>query len=301
MLFFQQIELGLSTSSPPCLFTSNFRITERDRLLLQSISRFTLTTRLAAEICIANQLPFASSQTLYRRLDKLRTAGLIQRDRMLFNGEFYYFLSRRGASYLSETDGIIVPSRACAPVGLNVQAHEFMLSQFWIKFLSDSRKLQIPVLDFHRDGQCVFRIDGKRLIPDGTVILRIRGKSLLFFLEIDRSTQTSGIGGKGKAIIQQKLLSYRTLGRSLRQHPEFAGAHSSRVMFVCLTESRLENLRLIAHDIGHRKGVCFTCLPRYLQITSPHTAKGWSYRRTNLLAAPVFSFPIRPPPHSLLS
>ena len=130
------------------------------------------------------------------------------------------------------------------------------------------------------------------------IVLRIRNRNRAFFVEMDRSTQTSGVGGKKDAVIRQKFLIYRRLIRDFRSHPQFEGITSMRLMVVCLTESRLENLRLVARDINFP--CVFTCLPRVIDITDPNTAWGWEYKRANLLAAPLFSSPSRSPPGSLL-
>jgi len=222
---------------------------------------------------------------------------------MLWNGEFYYYLTKTGAAFLKDDQGYEVHRSARFPVALNIQHHEFDLARFWIKFFSDSKKLQIPVLQFWRDHQFIAPIKGKKLIPDGTVALSIRGKTRILFIEMDRSTQTSGLGGKAGAIIVEKLERYQRLQREFRTHPElvFLQPYSMRVVFVCLTEQRMQNLRQVAESMGLTKQCAFTCQPYFLDIASSDKAHVWSYRRANILAAPLFVFPIRPPPASLLS
>jgi len=222
---------------------------------------------------------------------------------MLWNGEFYYYLTKRGISFLNQDQGKAVSSSATTPLGLNIQHHEFDISRYWIKFFSDCSKLQIPVLDFRRDRHFIARIGNKKLVPDGTIILRVRGKAKIFFLEMDRSTETSGFYGKEEATIRQKIRLYQRLSRSFRDHPDLRAfnPYSMRAMFICLNESRAKNLCAVAQQMGVRNGCVFTDAKRFLKITNSYTANGWSYRRCNLLATPIFSYPSRSPPSSLLS
>jgi len=266
------------------------------------MTRYMLTTRLVREVCYCEGHPFASATTLFRRLDKLREAGFIHRDRMLVTGEFYYHLSKGGAKIVEYEYGIEMPRRACFPIKPLLQSHEFDLSRYWIKFFDDCRKLNIPIIRFWRDGQFVFHHRDRKLIPDGVVILRIRGKAQVFFVEMDRSTQTSGVGGQEKAVIRQKLEQYRSLSRNLYQQGELSPyrVKSMRLMMVCKTEARLKNLCTVAHDMGIKQ-CAFTCWPRLIEVKNPNTAYGWNYRTANMLAAPLYSFPSRSPPGSLLS
>ena len=267
------------------------------------MTRFLLTTRLVDEVCKRNNVPFASSRPLCRRLEKLREAGLIQRDRLLINGEFCYTLTKVGAGFVADTFGITIPARACSAPRLNTQAHEFALSQFLIKFFEDCEKLNVPIVQFWRDGQFMAKLDGARLVPDGLVLLRIRGKVRAFFLEMDRSTQTSGVTGNANAVVRQKFELYQKMGRRLGEHDELKsfGVVSMRLMVVCLSERRLQNLCLVAEAVGMGKRCAFTCWPRLIEVRNPNSARGWDYLPANLLAASLFSFSGRSPPKSILS
>lgn len=269
------------------------------------MAHYMLTTRLVGEVCKRNDCSFPSFTTLCRRLDKLRKSGLIHRDRMLSTGEYYYWLSKEGAGIVAAECGIDTPRRALHPIKPLLQAHEFDLSRYWIKFMDDCEKLNIPVLNFWRDGQFVFHHGNKKLIPDGGIIVRLRGKARVFFVEMDRSTQTSGIGGKQQAVIRQKLEQYRSLSRQLAWHDDLCPYHvrSMQLMIVCRTEARLRNLCTIAHDMGIRHCAA-TCWLRLIDVSNPHTANGWQYKSANMLAAPLFSFPSnsgRSPPVSLFA
>ena len=264
------------------------------------MTRFTLTTRLVWEVCQKNGTPFSSYRTLCQRLKKLCDAGLIQREQTY--GEYIYALTKYGAEYLEIEHGLEVPKRASTLVRPLLQAHELDLTRYWIKFLDDAGKIGVPLVDFYRDGQFVSYHRGKKLMPDGVVLLRIRGKVRAFFLEMDRSTQTSGAGGSKQATFRKKLEHYRFLSRHFRHHDQLKAHHvtSIRLMVVCQNEKRLESLRTLARSMGLDKQCAFTCWTRLIVVTDPHKASGWNYLLANFLAAPLFSFPARSPPASLL-
>lgn len=269
------------------------------------MTRLTLTTRLAEEVCKRHNARFPDAHTLRRRLRKLERAGLLSRVWMLSTGEHIFHLTRDGSAFVERELGIEVPRRACYPIKPLLQSHEIDLSRYWIKFMDDCQKIGLPILDFYRDGQFVSRQKLSKLIPDGLIILRIRGKARAFFLEMDRSTQTSGAAGGEQAIFRKKLEHYRVLRRSFRRHDIFRGHQvvSLRLIIVCQNEKRLQSLRSLAHDMGMGKFCAFTCWQRLIVVKNPHKANGWDYLSANLLAAPLFSFSntsARSPPMSLL-
>ena len=260
-----------------------------------------------AEIAEFNGFGFSSYEALYRRLGKLRAAGFLKRGRMLWNGEFYYYLGVAGKAWLKENEGLALAPRSTRPCKAITQQHEFEVSRFMIRFLTDCQRLKIPVLSFWRDGEfaaVVRPVDGKtsKLIPDGTVVLKIKGKARVFFLELDRGTETSGVDQTGKGVFRRKLKLYQSYLQVCHRHPFLKGfdIHSSRVVTVCRSQARLEFLRVIAGEERLRKGAAFTCWPRLVEVSNS-TAQGWQYLSPNFLAAPLFSFPGRSPPRSLLS
>ena len=263
----------------------------------------TLTTRLAAEMCSRQGMPFASPHTLYRRLGKFLKAGLIRRHRMLWSGEYAYYLTKAGAAILRAEENVWVPPRATRPVAVSLQRHEYSLARFWIKFLGDCRHLHIPVVVLYRDGSLAITFDKQTLIPDGLAVLRIRGQHRAFFLEMDCGTQTSGAGGQQNAVLRKKFDAYRQLTRCYRTHRELAhlDLETMRIMVVCPGEQRLANLHRVARYAGLKKQIAFIRWPEIIEVTEAGTATGWRYRSTNLLATPLFSFPIRSPPVSILS
>ena len=267
------------------------------------MAQMTLATRLAGEVCTRLGMPFSSNHTLYRRLRKLLQSGLIGRYPILFSGEYAYHLTRAGAELLAVEEGIEVPTRATVPVAEALQRHEFCLSQFWVKFFGDCRSLKISIVDFYRDGQFVWNAKGKEWVPDGVVIIRTNKRTRALFVEMDRSTQSSGVGGREEAAVRQKFLRYQMLNGNFRKEAVLNSrrVQAVRLVVVCLSEERLINLCRIAAEMGFTKQVVFTCWPRITETHQPNNAMGWNYKNANLLAAPIFTFPIRSPPRAMLS
>lgn len=201
-----------------------------------------------------------------------------------------------------------VPSRATRPVNGPFQQHEYEISRFWIRWFADCKKLNIPVLAFWRDGEFIATVRGSKdqkshkIIPDGTVVIQIRGKARVLFLEMDNGTQTSGVDRTSKGVFRRKLKHYRQFFPSCPQHPFLAPyqVHRIRVMTVCRSQARVNFLRTIAEE--ERVGIraAFTHWSRLVETTDL-SAQGWQYRPSNLLAASMFFIPGRSPPQSILS
>ena len=211
------------------------------------MTRLFLTTRLVGEILRVEQYPLPDIHTLRRRLRILEQANLITREKTSFDHQFYYYLTHSGVRLVEAEYGIDVSGKARSKIGIAIQNHEHDLSRFWLKFFDDAHKLHIPLIHFWRDGQFSTKALNRRLIPDGVVLLRIRGKLQAFVLELDRSTQTSGLAGKGA--FRKKLEQYRVFLRTYRHHSDLQNVQTLKLMIVCKTEQRMTNLRQVAADL----------------------------------------------------
>ncbi len=79
---------------------------------------------------------------------------------MLWNGEYYYFLTSRRKDWLEFSEVLLpLPNRATKPIASTQQRYEYDLARFWIKVIDDARKLQIPILDFVRDGSFIASLE----------------------------------------------------------------------------------------------------------------------------------------------
>ena len=261
------------------------------------MTRHFLTTRLVGEVLRVENYSLPDIHTLRRRLRILEQANLIARERTSFDSQHYYYLSHIGLRLVEAEYGIDVSGKARSKMGIAIQNHEHDLSRFWIKFFDDSHKIRVPLIHYWRDGQFSAEALERHLIPDGIALLRIRGKIHAFALELDRSTQTSGVSGKG--IFRRKLEQYRVFLRTFRHHPDLQEVCSLKLMVVCKTEKRMTNLRQIAADL--RVPCLFICWSRLVDVGDKRNAQSWNFTTANLLATPHFYLPSRSPPQSLLS
>ncbi len=178
-------------------------------------------------------------------------------------GEKAYHLTPDGLGFLEDTN---TSKRALKPVAFALQLHEYEVSRFWLKFYSDCRALSL-IPQFHlRDGQLALKLDKDRILPDGAVCLTIRNRPFLFLLELDRSTQTSGLQGSSRAVFKRKLNAY-SKRKELRQALHELGIPRLRIMtiVVCQNEKRLRSLCTLAEQSDFQEGVAFTCKPRFIK------------------------------------
>ena len=238
---------------------------------------------------------------MYRRLNQLTRAGYLNRRRMLWSGEYFYYLGRKGVELL-EAAGDSVPHRAKNPVKETLQRHEFEVARFWIKFMADCRTEKAVIEAFWRDGELSMDSgkDRWRIIPDGAAALVHGSSCRLILLELDRSTEVADGHLRSLKSVRAKFERYLHGRRAILNHPEIKplAPNSLRVLVICISEERLNNLLAIADSLGIRNMIAFTCLPRFIDLID-NTATGWKYHSHSLLTSKVFSFPNRSPPESL--
>lgn len=269
------------------------RLSDRDIFLLRRLTLYCLTTGLILKLSQVLSNPFPSSQSLYRRLNQLYREGYINRRRMLYTGEYYYFLTRKGSGVVSsQEENDRFTGKVWTPIKEGQQQHEFLISQFMVKLELDAKKLNIPLSFFIREGQfqAKVKIDGKSktVTPDGVVGIMIKGKLRIFFLEIDRSTErVRGLGKWHSKSFQEKLNRYRALYQNHRRVLAELGSNNFRVLTICVSEQRLQNLVKVAEEISPTKLYVFTKLSSYVKNTGKG-ASGWEYSTANLFSAPLF-------------
>lgn len=185
--------------------------------------------------------------------------------------------------------------RYCKPIPHTLHAHEFDTACFWLKFQADAQKLGMQVMTVFRDGEFVYHSPLRKLIPDGLILLKIKGKAHAFCLELDQGTQSS-------TVIKNKFVSYRRLFRHWKSHSAFTGHRlgTIRVLFVTRSEERKKNLLQVAQKMRMSDQFLFITQSQYLEMSDPYRATGWSYRKVNLFSANLFSKPSRAPPSPLL-
>ena len=282
------------------------RITARDQFVLKMLRRYHLTTRLLKEISTTCGQPFRHNSKIYECIKRLSEAGFVKRKKLLISGENYYFLTKAGAA-LSKTNDVRLSPRATSPIKPALESHELLLSIFMTLVELSCHGLQVPFPHFLREGQFTADVkikdDTFRLKPDGVIILKVKGKHRLFFLEIDRSTETvRGSNHINTKSFEAKIDRYTAFYDQAKDHPlledlDFSGF---RVITMCLTKERMENLLEVARKKGKKRMFCFSHVGLVIEgdVT---TANDWNYRLGNVLSSKSFQYPERINLESILS
>ena len=144
--------------------------------------------------------------------------------------------------------------------------HQLLLNWFRIHLIHMERMIPSLSVNFLTDGVYAGRLFTRSLqnpplsrlqgefIPDGIFGIKHRetGTALLFFLEVDMSTETMASRGKHTSSIHQKILRYQELFRNERykclEEVFESRLKGFRLLFLTNTEARLAALcRLIEH------------------------------------------------------
>lgn len=264
------------------------KLTERDVTLLVDLYKMRFLS-----IAQIQRLHFPSEQTTYRRLRLLRSTGHVQMfsspniDSSIVHldkagaevvaghlqvdlGELrwketsrtpkdYYFLSH----FLAINDFRIALQQACSKSPVNL-----------LGFIPESygeKTIKGGVTKYIRDAVC--DINNSREIightPDAVFALEREGKSALFFLEIDRGTESVSDAEKGVLKCVRFYLNYLADGKYQRYAQDFAcGAFKGfRALIVTTSDQRLKNCRVAAKSLDFAaQGKRFVWISTYERI-----------------------------------
>lgn len=196
-----------------------------------------------------------SDQQILRRLQKLFHHGYLDRLKISNNEPILYSIGKKGISLISDyykTDFNFKENRGVGGIYL---AHTLQIANFRACLtlaLRDNPKTK--VISWYKDGEIkdeiAFTLNNKQtcipIVPDSFFILEDKGKKKHYFLEADRSTMSN------KRFLT-KMRGYYKLMQSIKDEIKKKGVsyyeidgnkiESFRVLTVCKTESRKENLR----------------------------------------------------------
>ena len=252
------------------------QLTSRDRFLLDRFTRYHLTARLVQHLSYAHDQPFTSLRGAQRRLKELVDNGYLKRQRLVTSGgEHCYFLTRKAARLVFTPDELdqVKSSRVLfSGFPPSQEQHNLAISRFMVKLERDVADAGIEFPLFVRDGHFTYSmmLDGKpsMLRPDGTMVLVQGGTPALFFLEVDLSTEkleTIRPNARNTRSFAEKIQKY-TMFR--REYPTITlGPHvcpGFRVLTVCKTQKRLENLVALAGRMGKQGMFQFLTMAQYL-------------------------------------
>lgn len=211
------------------------RVTERDRMLLESVGklRFTTTSQLA-------RLYFKDSRwAANKRMRKLLDAGLVRAWVRSLPEENVYSLTARGRGALGAKD-LVLPRELDG----NLQ-HTLMLNEVRIDFALGLPRIGASLAWWRSEWE--LRTHGReRVIPDALLAVESEGAEQVFALEVENDTRYP----RG---ILKKILRYKA-------SPEIYGEKHYRVLVVGRDARMLERYRLGVLASGLGKDSSFACL-----------------------------------------
>ncbi len=274
----------------------SFRITDRDRAILNAIGRCRILTAKHVEALFFASASGRGTNTSYcqYRLQQLYHRGYLARDEQpqkLSEGRkpLLYALDRAGARTLAETVNPAAerpsrPGRAAAfsPLFLD---HLLATNDVLIAFTLAARRAGMSISAWadelnlrkrHATDRVTITGPGDRtkdtaVVPDGYFTLKVGEKTQHFFLEIDRGTMTGERSVWGKKDWARKItgyLAYYHTGLFRRRYH----TKSLRVLTVTSSAKRLENLLAITEKTGGKARFWFTTFDHLASgtaLTSP--------------------------------
>ena len=239
-------------------------LTERDSEVLMSVYTYRYLTTAQIE-----RLHFPSRRTAQRRLSRLAGSGLLTYFTVPAIADRIYMLTRRGASHIARSmsiapDELLWSKRSGPPKDYYFMKHFVGISDFRISLTRATEHSMISLLGFipehygtkHASGRITkyikdvsfsTREPGERILhtPDAVFALESKGKALLFFLEIDRGTETISNPNKGVGKMVRFYEAYANEGRYRGYAQDFgcAAFGNFRLLIVTTTQRRIGNMR----------------------------------------------------------
>lgn len=234
-----------------------FSLTERDISIIEDVYLHRYLTTSQIEILRANSsdssLRFNSRSRLNQRLKRLYHHKYLNRafpPTLHGSEEPFYYLDKNSTTILNPKYGEVKYRKTSAFPDFEYLKHLSYINDFRISLLIASEEQKVQILSFLYDWQlkdkkrystdCSLSGNCKKLklVPDAEVVLRDEIGRLLFFLEVDKATESS-------KVILKKYREYSYYWRSGRFQKDYGlkeGA-SFRVLFLAATLPRLTLLR----------------------------------------------------------
>lgn len=192
------------------------------------------------------------------RLQKLFHHGYLDRLKGPVSNHMVYALGDRGADLVAELSGIergqINWHKKNKEVKDLYLFHTLQVARFRATLMLALRdKPHTRILSWYKDGEIKDEVrweaQGRKfrapVIPDAFFILEDHGDKIAFFLEADRSTMT-------RERFFQKMRAYWRYYKE-KTHETTLKIPRFRVLTVCKSESRKENLRAVTKEADDRK------------------------------------------------
>ncbi len=242
---------------------AGYRLTRRDTEVLLDLYKYRYLSVSQIQL-----LHFPSRQTAYRRLRALKGMNYLGSFRVSNINERIYYLDRRGAELVASGLGVSLSDlkwhRRRTPNDHYFIRHFLKVNDFRIAVTLACRDSEIGLLGFIPEyyGEKRGRGEVRRYIrdfvldikdrsrkiyhtPDAVFALEKDGKAALFFLEIDRGTETLTGPEKGFLKCIDFYLNYWTDGKYHRYEADFRCEpfKAFRALIVTASEERLQNMR----------------------------------------------------------
>jgi hypothetical protein len=225
--------------------SNRIALTERDRRVVQLLSRF----RLLSRDQIMALAPFGSLTRANTRLAALLQARLLSRKLLpVYPGkgsaQALYFLGRESGGVLPiEAKCLSQQLRQASRWDLRQVAHVIAANQCVADALEATAKSgMVTVQGFRTESELRQMFSDRRLVPDGWFAWTESGKRFNCFFEVD-------LHHEGLREWRTKVLRYVEYAES-GMHQERFGFRAFRVCVLAKSMSRLENLRRIAETAG---------------------------------------------------
>lgn len=241
-----------------------YPITERDTDVLLSVYRYRYLT--TSQVM---RLHFPSARTAQRRLSTLATQKLLRHFTVPNLNERTYMLTTRGANLVAELlnvspEDLLWSAGTKPPKDYYFMKHFCAISDFRITLTKATERSPVTLLGFipehygakHLSGRVTKYIkdvafsitDPKEKIshtPDAVFALGKESKQALYFLEIDRGTETISNPEKGIRKMIRFYEGYAREGKYKGYAEDFHCAPFSRFRLLIVTTSprRVENIR----------------------------------------------------------
>lgn len=239
------------------------RLTERDRGIATQVGRLRLLSHgQVRRLFFADGARSAGLRVGQRRLAQLVALGVLARLERRVGGVragsegFVYTLGPAGQKLQRRWNGEApAKARAVHEPGGPFVAHTLACSELFVRLVEAERSDGLELLEHQAEPDCWRRFigpfgGGLSLRPDGFVRLGVGTRELLWFIEIDRATESlSAIRRQGRA-----YLDYYAYGAD--------GEVMPRVAWLTPDTRRADGLRSALHELGGISAQLFMAAPQ---------------------------------------
>jgi hypothetical protein len=236
------------------------QLQSRDFLIFGQLQscRF-LTLGQVADLCFEGRREAAK-----KRLRKLQQGALLLRHSQGMNFPSIFMMTKQTYSLLDQNTHANQRFHQTLPA-LTTLRHEILIRDFRAALFRNARSSLIEISVFTLNcRELKFQTGGSVLRSDGYFEVKRNDKVLRYFLEVD-------LGSESHSVLLNRVQEYQTLYKSgllaarLQAGREHFRRFPFRVLFLFLSEARLQSFLLKLYEIGCRDFVLANTFPKVLQ------------------------------------